>query len=365
MDMEHPLALLLLAMIPALWMLKRTWARRTRFAMVSVVGRALQPGVLKRFGPDVLDGAVVLFLILALANGRYAVFQERTEIESRWIMLVQDLSGSMNRPSDVPGRTLGDVSREALRAFIGMRREGDLIGLMAFSSYAKLVCPPTFDREILLSKLAMLDRRSDSAVFRELTAGGATNASYAAWLALSAFFMLLPRENQPSFEELRDLRHALLGRTLESVRVPARLKALDFGRGMAIVLFTDGRIEATAESGDAAAGLPNFVNVARLIRQLGVRLYLVVTGDRVDGDVARAVIGPDGGGAGHLFFMPRTADPEKIRRVFQSINDMEKNRLLALVEEKRRETRPMFAALAMAALIAGWAARLAPVTGRV
>ncbi|WP_373499440.1 VWA domain-containing protein [Desulfococcus sp.] len=365
MDIANPAALTLLAAIPALLVLKRAWTRPTGFSLVAMVDRDLRPGPVKRFGPDILDGAVVLLLVLAIANPRYAVTRETTRLESRWIMLVQDLSGSMNRPSDVPGKTLGDVSREALRSFIGLRRERDLIGLMAFSSHAKLVCPPTFDREILAEKLSMLDRRSDSAVFRELTAGGATNASYAAWLALSSFFMLLPRENQPTFAELRDFRHGLSGRTLETVPVPARLGGIGFGRGMAIVLFTDGRIEANAGPADAAAGLPNFVNVARLIRKLGVRLYLVVTGDRVDDEVARAVAGPDGGAAGRLFFMPRTADAERIGRVFQTIHDMEKNRLLATVEHKRREARPVLAAMAAAALIASWAVRIAPATGRV
>ena len=115
-------------------------------------------------------------------------------------------------PSDEGSRlTLGDVALDGARAFIDMRSTDDLIGIVAFSSFAKVIAPPAFDKDILKKKLELLSRRADSFIFRELTVGGATNASYAAWLAVCVFFMLLPEENQPSYEEINDLRYALVG----------------------------------------------------------------------------------------------------------------------------------------------------------
>jgi Ca-activated chloride channel homolog len=228
-------------------------------------------------------------------------------------------------------------------SFIAMRHEDDLIGLIAFSSYASLVTPPTFDKEILKKKLFLMSRESDSIVHRELAVGGATNASYAAWLALSVFFVLLPEENQLSIEEIDRLHHSLLGRTLRRVEVPEKLRRIRFGHGMAIVLFTDGRIEANKSDEDVRKGLPNFVNVVKLIDQLGVKLYLIVVGGDVNPEVKMAMESGNGRGpAGQVFYMPRTFQREKIEAVYEKINDMEKNRLLTRMQKKKRETRWIF-----------------------
>jgi hypothetical protein len=42
--------------------------------------------------------------------------------------------------------TLGDVALEGARAFINMRHKDGLIGLIGFYGYAKMICPPTFDK---------------------------------------------------------------------------------------------------------------------------------------------------------------------------------------------------------------------------
>ena len=264
MSIQYPWALLLLAIIPAVLIGRKKYAVRTGFSWVAVLGQDVQPGLIKKHGADFLAGAAMVLIVLAVANVQYSSYWQKTYLESKWIMLVQDLSGSMGRPSDETGSvTLGDVALEGTRAFIDMRNKDDLIGIIAFSNTAQLIAPPSFDREILRKKLELLSRKSDSSVFRELTGGGETNASYAAWLAMCVFFMLLPEENQPSYEQINDLRYSLMGQSASAITIPASLKMTNFGRGMAIVLFTDGRIEANKSSEDVEKGAAQFCQCDR------------------------------------------------------------------------------------------------------
>jgi hypothetical protein len=361
-ELQYPWAVLLLAAIPLLFLAKGRFSTATGFSNVALLPRDLRPNAVKQYGPDFLG---ILFLVasaLAVTNIQVASYWEKTYLESKWIMLVQDLSGSMGRPAGGgSGLTLGDVALAGADRFVDMRHEDDLIGVIAFSSFARLIAPPTFDREILKKKLFLMSRKSDSIVHREMMVGGATNASYAAWLALSVFFVLLPEESQLAIEEIDTLRHSLLGQTLRRVEVPERLRNIRFGHGMAIVLFTDGRIEANKSDEDVRKGLPNFVNVVKLIQQLGVKLYVIVVGGDVNREVKTAMESENGSGpAGRIFYMPRTFDPEKIDEVYGQINEMEKNRLLKRMQKKKKETRWIFSWIALTALAAHCFIRVTP-----
>jgi hypothetical protein len=354
MSIQYPWALLLLAMIPAVLIARRKYAVRTGFSRVSALGQDLQPGPIKAYGADLLAGAAMVLIVLAVANVQYSSYWQKTYLESKWIMMVQDLSGSMGRSSDETGSTtLGDVAFEGAHAFIDMRNKDDLIGIIAFSDVAQLIAPPSFDKEILRKKLELLSRRQDSSVFRELTVGGQTNASYAAWLAVCVFFMFLPEESQPSYEQINDLRYSLMGQSATAIDIPDKLKRINFGQGMAIVLFTDGRIEANKSAEDVEKGLLNFVNVIELVKQLGIKLYLIVVGGEVTSEVRQALEGPAGeSSGGHIFYMPRTVDRKKITEVYDKINDMEKNRLLVKLEKRKKDTRGPLALTAAGILAA-------------
>ncbi len=355
MSIQYPWALLLLAIIPAVLIVRRKYAVRTGFSWVSALGLDLQPGPIKAYGADLLAGAAMFLIVLAVANVQYSSYWQKTYLETRWIMLVQDLSGSMGRPSDETGSTtLGDEALEGARAFIDMRKKDDLIGVIAFSNIAQLIAPPSFDKEILRKKLELLNRKSDTAVFRELTVGGETNASYAAWLAVCVFFMFLPEESQPSYEQISDLRYSLMGRSFTAIDIPDKLKKINFGQGMAIVLFTDGRIEANKSAEDVEKGLLNFVNVIELVKRLGIKLYLIVVGGDVNSEVRQALEGPAGeSSAGHIFYMPRTFDRTQITAVYNKINHMEENRLLVKLEKRKKDTRGPLA-LAAAGILAAY-----------
>jgi hypothetical protein len=361
-QIQYPWALSLLVLLPIVFYLKPKFAAPKGFSFAALIRKIDPPGLFKQYSLNVLVSMVMLFSILAVANIRYSSYWQTTFMESKWIMIIQDLSGSMNRLGDErEPRTLGDISLDGVRAFIDLRHKDDLIGLIAFSSYAKLISPPTFDKKVLKERLTLLARDSDSVIFRELTLGGATNASYAAWLALCTLFMLLPEDNQPSFEELNDFRHALLGRTLKKIPIPANLAKVDFGHGMAIVLFTDGRIEANQSANDVRKGLPNFVNVVKLLNKLNIKLYLIVVGAEVNDDVRAAIedATTDRGG-GRIFYMPRRFSLKKIEEVYGRIDEMEKNRLLVKIEEKQKETRRLFSFMAMLSLVLYCFLRISP-----
>jgi len=353
MSIQYPWALLLLALVPAVLYLQKKTSVKTGFSRVALLGSSLEPGPVKKYAADMLAGLVMVLIVFAIANIQYSSYWHRTFLESKWIMLVQDLSGSMGRPGDEGGRiTLGDVALDGARAFIDMRSTDDLIGIVAFSSFARVIAPPAFDKSILKQKLELLSRRADSYIFRELTVGGATNASYAAWLAVCVFFMLLPEEDQPSYEEINDLRYALVGRSGASIAIPEKLKKIHFGQGMAIVLFTDGRIEASKSEEDAKKGLLNFLNVVALVKQLGIKLYLIVVAGDVTSDIRIALEGPEGEStAGHIFYMPRTFSRQKITEVYNEINAMEKNRFLEKIVKRKKDTRWILGACTLCALL--------------
>jgi Ca-activated chloride channel homolog len=366
MDIEYPWALLLVPFIPLLFVAVRKRTVRTGFSRVEALDRDLRPGLLKAYGPDLLAGVAMLLMVLAVANFRYSSYWQKTYPESKWIMLVQDLSGSMGRSSgDAGSLTLGDVALEGASSFIDMRGKDDLIGIIAFSNVAQLIAPPSFDRNILKSRLELLRRKNDSSLFRDLTMGGETNASYATWLAVCVFFMFLPEESQPSYEQINDLRNSLMGRGNTPVSIPAKLKNIQFGRGMAIVLFTDGRIEANKNTEDID-GLLNFVNVIGLIRQLGIKLYIVVVGGDVSNEVRQALEEPAGSvSAGRIFYMPRVLDQGQITAVYDNINRMEKNRLLVKLEKRKKDTRGPLALAAAGLLVVHCLLRVLPATRKI
>lgn len=349
---EYPPALFLLLIIPVILYLKRNWIRFVGFSRVSFITHDLSPNFFKRYWEELWIALFFLTSILGIANLQYSSYWQKTYLESKWIMIVQDLSGSMNRPAGERGEsTLGDIALEGARTFIDMRHKDDLIGIIGYSSFAQLICPPTFDHEILKKKLELLSRKSDSIIFRELTVGGATNASYATWLALCTFFMLLPEENQPTYREINEFRSTLLGETQRRLEIPQKLRKIDFGHGMAIILFTDGRIEANKSDEDVKRGLPNFVNVVRLIKRLGVKLYLIAVDPDITSEVRTAFEeSADDKGAAQIFFMPRVFNKVKMEEVYRKINEMEKNRLLVKLYKRKKDTRFFFNLLALCLL---------------
>lgn len=124
--------------------------------------------------PKLLEAVAVTFLLVALLGPVYPFSLNRVERGGLQIMLVLDLSQSMEEPIegatapavlpavgavplpemlDTPGSKMAATKRSALD-FVS-KRPGDAIGLVIFSNNAYLVAPATFDHESLSQYLLM------------------------------------------------------------------------------------------------------------------------------------------------------------------------------------------------------------------
>lgn len=97
--------------------------------------------------PTALALLGVVLLISALGRPQVPGDADPTRVRSRNIMLILDVSSSMKATDFQPGNRLA-VAREVLRQFI-KGRQGDLMGLIVFSSRAFVQAPLTTDVEVL------------------------------------------------------------------------------------------------------------------------------------------------------------------------------------------------------------------------
>lgn len=93
---------------------------------------------------------VWLLLVLALARPEWQQPEIELNRQARQLMLVVDISGSMNEL--MQGRTRLDQVKQAVRAFVAGRTE-DRIGLVVFGGQSYLYVPKTLDHDLLLQQL--------------------------------------------------------------------------------------------------------------------------------------------------------------------------------------------------------------------
>ncbi len=167
-EWQHPWFLLGLALVPVLlW--RGTYgedARRPRLLLGTVAGFARGPVGIRvwlRDLPGVLRAAGFALLVLALGRPLNAVVPQSSEEEGIDLVLVLDLSGSMqavieNFPEDLarlaPDRERGvrptrlDAAKATIRDFVS-RRKTDRIGVVVFGKAAYVLSPPTLDYHLL------------------------------------------------------------------------------------------------------------------------------------------------------------------------------------------------------------------------
>lgn len=145
-----PWALLLLLLLPAWWIV-----RRSRRPGAIVFSRADALAKLPRAGRVVtvllfaLRNLVIIGLIIALARPRTGAREEPVTTEGINIVLVIDLSSSMLSEDFQPENRL-EVAKDKVKQFI-MGRHSDRIGLVAFASEALTQVPLTVDYGVLMS----------------------------------------------------------------------------------------------------------------------------------------------------------------------------------------------------------------------
>lgn len=149
---------LLAALVPVAAVLARAyWAPRPATLRFSRVGslRRLKGGVAARMVhlPDGLRLAAAVLLAVALARPQSTRGADKIKHEGIDIVIVLDLSESMETPDLVPNR-LG-AAKLVIDDFI-RRRPRDRIGLVVFGSSASTVSPLTMDHGVLRALVANL-----------------------------------------------------------------------------------------------------------------------------------------------------------------------------------------------------------------
>jgi len=147
--------LLLLLLLPVPWLLRR---RRVTFRHAAAHDLAALPrSWAQRARPVVPLLRMIVLALLVLAMARPQVVDERTRLRTKGIamQLVIDRSGSMDAvdyASDGDQRTRLQIVRDIVEAFVRGEdgrggRPNDLIGVVAFGTYADSLCPLTFDHD--------------------------------------------------------------------------------------------------------------------------------------------------------------------------------------------------------------------------
>lgn len=343
LELRYPWALLLLALIPLVLIVRQRWREKLPFSRVESGLKPLAPAGFSRHYETALFVVAYLCLVLSVVDIGYARQEVEEFIESKWIFLTLDMSGSMKRPINrFSEQTLDDLALDGIESFIDIRGVEDYIGLVAFSSTPKLLAPLTFDRRLLRDKIELLRQKNHTPIYRQLTSGGGTNASEAVWLALSAFFSMLPQQNRLNIDEIAALRNFLIGAPGGLLDVPTKLQQHDFGTGKAVILFTDGRIEPTLRAHKRKGKTPNLVNVIELMKAIGIHFYIISVGGEVDDAVRQAMddVGPE---VGRIFVTAKSLQQQTIHEVYQQIDNLESNRNLTRVTQVTRSTRLPFA----------------------
>jgi Ca-activated chloride channel family protein len=150
MTFESPLYLLALVSVPlvvALYLLHNRRRSRVaaRFASTSLLPNVLDrtPGRRRHVPVAILLLAVSALLVgFARPHARVSVPREEATI-----MLAVDTSRSMAADDVLPTRM--DAAREGLRAFLDAAPDTYRVGVVAFASVARVVVPPTRDRELV------------------------------------------------------------------------------------------------------------------------------------------------------------------------------------------------------------------------
>ncbi|MHC4977171.1 MAG: vWA domain-containing protein [Planctomycetota bacterium] len=238
--LAYPLVLIALAILPILvffWMR----ARHTSAVVLSDASRltSIKPTlrVRLRWLPRALRLAVLTLLIIAIARPQEVSGRVETTMEGVAMQVVIDRSPSMQEPILYEGQRAQRLAvvREIVKEFLTGKgnamsgREGDLIGLIAFSGYADTIAPLTRSTDALVEMV-------DTIELAQLRSEGGTAIGEA--LALAAARL---KSAEEALEEEAD---------------DAPADSQDFTiKSKAIILVTDGENNAGAIDPIAAANL--------------------------------------------------------------------------------------------------------------
>jgi Ca-activated chloride channel homolog len=165
MSFAWPLALLGLVLVPVAVGVYVLAERRRRREAGSFANPALLPNLLaarpgrKRHLPPLIALAALAVLLVGLARPHATLSVPKEEAT---VMLAVDVSRSMAADDVKPSRF--EAMQEAVGAFLDQLPESYPVGIVAFSTRADVVLPPTTDREAARASLRALRLGSGTAI---------------------------------------------------------------------------------------------------------------------------------------------------------------------------------------------------------
>ncbi len=157
MDFLSPGFLLLLELIPVLigvyvWVLHRRRRFAVRFSSLSLVREALpKQSFLRRHLPFILFLTALASLAVAAARPVRVI---SIPTDQTTIIMAIDVSGSMRSQDIYPNRLL--AAENAALSFVQSQKAKTQIGIVAFSSFAEEIQPPTTDQSALQGAIESL-----------------------------------------------------------------------------------------------------------------------------------------------------------------------------------------------------------------
>ncbi len=157
-EFAYPLVLIGLILIPLLGVWYYFRLREKRFPTLSLSETSAfegfsWKGTLRTYLPPILKLLSIACVIIALARPQLVDEQKEISGEGIEIMMVMDISGSMQANDFRPNRL--EVSKELAKQFLD-KRQFDRIGVVAFAGEAFTLCPPTTDYETIKSFISSL-----------------------------------------------------------------------------------------------------------------------------------------------------------------------------------------------------------------
>jgi Ca-activated chloride channel family protein len=147
---EYPYVFFLLALIPLVLYIRRRRHGERSIAFSSFRlfdGSGLEVSAVKKYARMIMRAAVLVLLLLALARPQTGRSESVIHTEGVDILLVIDISGSMQAQDFKPKNRL-EAAKEVVGEFIS-KRPNDRIGLVAFAAQAITQCPVTPDHHVL------------------------------------------------------------------------------------------------------------------------------------------------------------------------------------------------------------------------
>lgn len=165
MNFLWPQMLLMYGVLPLLvgaylWTMRRRALTSIRYSSLELVARAATAGSrLRRHVPAVLYLSTLCAIIFAAARPTIPL---PVPTNSTAVMLSIDVSGSMSARDIAPSRI--DAAKAAALEFVRTLPAGSKAGLVAFSTRAVLLAPPTEDHDRVIQAIAGLEPDADTAI---------------------------------------------------------------------------------------------------------------------------------------------------------------------------------------------------------